>query len=194
MMLPLLKAHTQDLHQRVEQLLAIMADPLPAELYHQQLRQLYRLYNPLEARLSALPLPDALGWPGRLKAPLLEQDLSVLRLSVPDPLPAAALPELPSVAHALGCLYVLEGSTLGGQLIGRHLSRQLQLTAEHGAAFFNSYGVRVGPMWKAFGQVLEQHAAEHGGQAEMLTGALQTFHAFESVLMDAPIPAGAADD
>ena len=50
------------------------------------------------------------------------------------------LPLVETFAQTLGCPYVLEGATLGGQVVGRHLRENLNLSPENGAAFFNSYG------------------------------------------------------
>ena len=61
------------------------------------------------------------------------------------------LPALNDFAEALGCIYVFEGATLGGQFIAGHLRRNFGLTPENGAAFFNSSGERVGQMWESFG-------------------------------------------
>ena len=48
-------------------------------------------------------------------------------------------------------MYVLEGSTLGGAIIARHVERELGLQVDTGCAFFRSYGRNVGRMWKEFG-------------------------------------------
>lgn len=59
-------------------------------------------------------------------------------------------PLLDTIPRALGCAYVLEGATLGGAVILRHLGRTLGVTRERGGAFFGSYGSASGPMWKEF--------------------------------------------
>jgi heme oxygenase len=45
------------------------------------------------------------------------------------------LPDIEDWPRMLGCLYVLEGATLGGQIISRHLQRTLHIDAINGAAF-----------------------------------------------------------
>jgi heme oxygenase len=52
-------------------------------------------------------------------------------------------------------LYVLEGSTLGGQILTRQIHDQLGFTPEYGCQFFSRYGPRVYEMWKTFGQKAE---------------------------------------
>ncbi len=70
---------------------------------------------------------------------------------------------LPDLAQALGCLYVLEGATLGGQVLSRRSAEPFGFTRAHGCAFFHRYGDQVGPLWQACCSVLndtlmtEQH-------------------------------------
>ena len=61
---------------------------------------------------------------------------------------------MPNRAAALGAMYVVEGSTLGGAIIARQVERALGLTTESGCAYFRSYGPAISPMWKSFGAVL----------------------------------------
>ena len=124
--------------------------------YWQLIARVYGFYEPLEAGLSAL-----LDWRAvpydfqqRLKTPLLVRNLQALGLSETE---RAALPrchDLPALAgfgSALGYLYVLEGATLGGQIIARHCNTAFQLTPENGLAFYHGYGPETGPRWKEFG-------------------------------------------
>jgi heme oxygenase len=58
------------------------------------------------------------------------------------------LPVINSLGRLVGALYVLEGSTLGGQLISRQLNQHLGLTLNTGARFLrlwrtNSHDVAV---------------------------------------------------
>src|SRR5688500_12649722 len=90
---------------------------------------------------------------GRAKTGWLEADLeffgydAVQRSRLPR---ASALPSTSSRAEILGASYVLEGSTLGGQIIVRHLRKTLQLAGPEGFRFFNSYGDCVNSQWQAF--------------------------------------------
>jgi heme oxygenase len=88
------------------------------------------------------------------------------------------VPELGSLAAGFGCLYVLEGSTLGGQVILRHVGSSLGLDASRGASFFASYGRRVGSMWRAFGEAASAHCATEAHCDEALAAATHTFEAF----------------
>ena len=91
------------------------------------------------------------------------------------------------LAEALGCAYVLEGSTLGGQLILRHLTRHFGPDARVGNfTFFRAYGDQVGPMWRAFGEALtraSERAASGTFDAAVVQGARDTFDSFAAWLM-----------
>jgi heme oxygenase len=92
------------------------------------------------------------------------------------------LPDLDTVPQVLGCLYVIEGATLGGQIITRHLLANLGLTAQAGVAFFAGYGAETGPRWQAFGAMLRGGAQRWGGEEEIVASANTTFETLESWL------------
>lgn len=187
MILAQLKADTREAHARAEAALNLLDPGLTRERYGDVLRGLHALYVPLCADLGRwLGAHPALDWPARRAAKLdgLAADLHVLGLR---PLPPRAVPGLPDEAHAWGALYVLEGATLGGQLLRRHLAARLDEPAA-GLRFFGSYGEQVGPRWKAFGAALEARCAHetatfHDG---VVAGAAQTFALF-GLLAAAPL-------
>jgi heme oxygenase len=147
--------------------------------YRGYLERFYGLYRPLEARLSRLPFADVgLSLAPRRKVPMLEADL--VRLGTdPGSLPVCAeLPSIGTLAEGLGVLYVLEGATLGGQVIRRHLDGTLGVGPDNGGEFFVSYGARVGEMWSTFQLALAAFAAAHPEARGALVGAaLGTFEA-----------------
>jgi heme oxygenase len=160
---------------------------LTLEHYRRHLEALYGFYGPLEALLAqrlADPLPE-LRVSERWKLPLLARDL--LSLGHDDEslacLPQASwLPLLPGVPEALGCCYVLEGATLGGQIILRHLQRHFVGIPAGDFAFFRAYGDDVGLMWKAFGEALNGASMAEDSllfDTRVVQGAKDTFDAFE---------------
>ncbi|GAA5436660.1 biliverdin-producing heme oxygenase (plasmid) [Deinococcus aquaticus] len=178
MILPQLKTRTRVQHEQAEASLDLMNPHLTRERYVQVLRRMWTLYVPLEDRLGTLLGPAgraALDWPARLKRPLLERDLRDLRSPLPDAPGGAGdrLEFLQAEADAWGAAYVLEGATLGGQLLRRHLGTQLDLGAG-GAAFYSSYGELVGPRWKAFGAALEARGAADADPAAFAERAVQS--------------------
>jgi heme oxygenase len=73
----------------------------------------------------------------------------------------------------MGALYVLEGSTLGGRVIGRHIAATHGLTGE-GLAYYAGHGTRTGAMWSAFRARLDGFDGE--GEA-VVAAANETFDA-----------------
>jgi heme oxygenase (biliverdin-IX-beta and delta-forming) len=149
--------------------------------YRLVLEKFWGYYRPMEGSLARFPelaawLPDL---PRRYKLPLLERDLCALGL---DDRRLGQLPlcsELPfctDAPTALGCLYVLEGSTLGGQVISQHIKRTLDLDAQNGAAFFNGYGNETETMWQVFRENLSAAPAD---EDILVQSACETFIALE---------------
>ena len=105
--------------------------------------------------------------PARLRAHLILEDLQVPAARLP---PCPALPPLASLPQLLGAMYVVEGSTLGGQVLARQLTKGgLDL-----GRYFTGYGALTGPRWKAFGQLLTA-AATPTTRDEIVQSAIHTF-------------------
>ena len=88
---------------------------------------------------------------------------------MPDDLPAG-----------FGCLYVVEGATLGG-LAHPPAGRRgfLGLGPDFGAAFYASYGPDVGRLWREFLARLAETCADEPAAATATEAALATFAALE---------------
>jgi heme oxygenase len=135
-----LKRETATLHQRLEARLGLLEPPLSIHRYRQVLEKFYGFYAPVEIRLARLAAAGPqIGFPLRARAGLIESDLVALGLSEREltELPwCAELPRLSCPEHLAGCLYVLEGACLGGQVVARALQRQLGVAKGSGASFF----------------------------------------------------------
>lgn len=185
MIMSRLKQATQTLHHEVEALMPVMRPSLSRGEYTWLLGQLCGVVQPIEARLLTLPLPASFDLDLRLKAPLLVRDLGALTQTPAAQLLPAPAPHLPGVPEALGALYVLEGATLGGQVISRRLRQTLGVTPEWGGAYFYAYGPGTGRMWRAFGEVMNRCVAP-GDEARVVAGAQATFRAFGHALGGVP--------
>lgn len=163
----------------LEERLPLLSPELSVEGYRELLRRFHGYYAPLERELVEAGRWREIGldYPERLKVGALERDLAVLG---DDAVEIAALarcgdlPEVESLAGSLGCFYVIEGATLGGQIISRHLLQNLDLTPERGCGFFSGYGAETGPRWKAFGEILTNATREEDGDA-IVASANRTF-------------------
>lgn len=187
MILQCLREQTHDCHKRLEQRLDLLDTMLSLERYRALLRRFYGFYIPMERRLGEVfsQGSDLVQFSRRRKVGYLAQDLEILGVTqeYQESLPLCdSLPIVALLPQALGCLYVLEGSTLGGQIISRHLERTHGIGIENGGAFFLSYGPDVAMMWRAFGTALTAYAAEHDEDARIIQAARETFSALEAWL------------
>lgn len=153
-----LRGATQQAHRRLEDELDLLRPPLSRELFTTLLQRFYGFHAAWE--------PGVLGRPelasitaGRRRLPQLAADLEALGMGARD---IAALPRCPGAERlgqtaegALGSLYVMEGSTLGGKLITRAL-RSADWLPPAGLTYFDPYGEEGGAMWRTFRQELQR--------------------------------------
>jgi len=175
-----LKFATRAEHDAIESALDLMTPSLSHAHYCWHLQRLYGFYRPMERILNpAAPWADwGIAINDREKSALLAHDLHILGMPAPATLPECAdLPSVTSAAAAFGCLYVLEGATLGGRVISRHLERTLGLDAGCGAHFFNCYGAESGARWRSFRAALTAFSASAPGENETVAAAIDTFRA-----------------
>ncbi len=181
-----IRADTRQMHLRVETCLDLEGSCATVDGYRKLLARMLAFHAPLEERLSHLDWAGTgVDFESRRKARLLRADLAALG-APSEGLPRAALPQLRSLAAGFGCLYVVEGSTLGGKIILRHVERALGLDAARGASFFASYRADVGPMWRAFGEAATAYCSTGPRVDEAVAAAIDTFEAFERGIGTAP--------
>lgn len=176
-----LRGGTREEHEALERELALTRDGLTLGDYTRLLVRFHGLYSRLEVSLQAWEEDWdrlCLDWQARRKLPLLERDLRALLASEVPPRPDVPLPALTTLPRALGCLYVVEGSTLGGQLLTRHFGERLRLTPETGLAFFAGYRDETGPRWRQFLETLGRELSSPARIEEAVTAARATFTAF----------------
>lgn len=177
-----LKRETQESHSDLERRVDVMNRVRTAQGYRTLLEKFYGVYSPLESEIAratseiAAWLPDI---EGRMRTASLCLDLRVLGNTCPEALPHAPIPPLASLSQQFGCLYVLEGSTLGGQFIAREVGKQLHYSPESGCGFFASHGADIGEMWHRFREAIESYAAAHSQNHDsIIQSATATFRAF----------------
>lgn len=184
-----LKQATLPYHKSLESKLGLLKPGFTPMDYLNLLKAFFGFYLPMEATFRQFPelflwLPDLRL---RSKLPLLEADLRALGMNRAeiDLIPRCArLPPCANSDAALGCLYVLEGSTLGGQFIGKHLKRAFGLDEGNGAAFFNGYGDNTQKMWERFKNKLSAAPAD---EKTAIVSACETFSALERWLYPSTI-------
>jgi len=138
-----MKQQTQHLHTQLEHTVDIFRHLSSFNDYLHVLKLFFGFYSPIEAQIASISGIDAVDFEVRRKIPLLRADLSALGMqnseiaAIPH---CANLPRLDELSRAFGYLYVAEGSTLGGQVISKHVGNLLGIGIGMGAAFFNGYG------------------------------------------------------
>lgn len=76
-----------------------------------------------------------------------------------------------NLPFALGMLYVLEGSTLGGRFILKNIQENLGLNEEKGVSYFSGYGNKTGSYWKNFLAFFTAYEAQNNAEEEIIAGA-----------------------
>lgn len=160
-----LRAATAREHARVEAALGLMDPALDRRRLTDVLTRMHGFWRAAEDGLDTWAAGDpddaaALDWSRRRRAALFAADLASLGAG-----PAAGTPALPPVDgtdEALGRMYVLEGSTLGGTFIDRHLATLPGLATAGRLRAFSPYGEDTGAMWHAFRRVTRERTSDHG--------------------------------
>jgi heme oxygenase len=178
-----LRAGTAELHIALEKRLPFFSDSLDANAFERLMQAYYGFYLPLEsALLDSGSIPVDFDLAPRLKSQTLLNDLQALGLTAETiaRLPLChSLPVIDSSATCLGVLYVLEGATLGGQILRREIASRLRLDAGNGAAFLDIYGAATGRRWRDFIEYLGSRSLDAGEREAVVAAAQTTFSCFE---------------
>jgi heme oxygenase len=185
-----LRSATWTSHQRLEKRLDVKMRFTESDAYRAHLEKMWGFCAAIERRLGRNAVGGALAdYEKRRKVPLLTRDLvalgapcdSVMQLPCCDDIPDVADP-----AAAFGCIYVLEGATLGGRTLLPLVQSRLGLTADRGAAFLASYGEDVALMWRGFGAALDAWCDAGERRQRAAWTAVATFTSLEQWLCGNP--------
>ncbi|WP_316829299.1 biliverdin-producing heme oxygenase [Pedobacter aquatilis] len=159
----LLRTETVEKHKELESLMfvnEIMNNTLSIENYKKLLTVNYIIHQKLENKLANMldtNIAEQLEMNTRFKLAALEEDLAYWKidsLSLPGLDFELFVPEK-NTAAVLGALYVLEGATLGGNVIKKHILANPNFTNhEDGLHYYGVYGEKLGAKWKTFVSVL----------------------------------------
>ncbi|MFO1092761.1 MAG: biliverdin-producing heme oxygenase [Planctomycetaceae bacterium] len=172
-----LRQRTAAFHDALEFRVASIIDNPTASSYAMLLAAMYGYYAPLEDALAQNVDLTRLGinLDERKKQNLIEADLQLFGVDAAAIERCGTLPATQLAGAALGCLYVLEGSTLGGRVIARRISSRLNVTPDSGLLFFTGYGAECGTMWREFLTSLERASADDAFAEETCQGAIDCF-------------------
>lgn len=182
----LLRQATQAEHERLNRhvlLSGLLQPDYSLANYRLLLLTFYHLYQTLEQGLTDFANRPAasFAYAPRVKLPWLQADLQHFQLD-PEPLQAAlapvCVPTIASLGDFIGVLYVIEGSTLGGQMIAKCIRQNLGLSPSNGLRFYCGYGEATARMWQGFIDFAESIADDCAQVAEAQVAATRVFELF----------------
>ena len=176
-----LRQETARLHDHLDAQLPLLDPHLSISRYRDVLEVFLGFYAPLEAKLAlASSAVSPLGLPLRLRTELIERDLLALgasRRQVAELPRCTDLPRLSCLEDLAGCLYVLEGACLGGQVIAPALQRRLGLDRDTGASFFIGDAEATPARWNRVLGWLESLPSAGARVEDIVASACATFSA-----------------
>lgn len=172
-----LKHETAAEHEAIEAVANLVRPDLSLAEYRRYLEKSYGFHLVIEAALWRFGVWGALGLSplDRAKLRFLARDLALLDGSMPVPL-CTTPPSLRGLEEAVGAAYVIEGSTLGGRVIARHVEQRFGPSVPR--SFLECYGARSAEQWKSFRVALARFATTREIEERVVAGAKETFRAF----------------
>jgi len=185
-----LRSKTANSHQLIEQNNAsqlLISKGVTIVQYAHYLKSLYgfvygfeKMVFPILKHHPLLQIND------RKKAHFIQADLAMLNQTAAQPDVSDVLfsTHYQTAAAALGGMYVLEGSTLGGQMISKHLSTVLGNAVAGKTTYLSAYASQTGTMWKSFLQLLCEAGASNSNEDEIIESAVNTFSLLNNCLSE----------
>lgn len=182
MLTTILKEQTLAAHQALEKILIshLKAIDITGD-YLKLLKWFYNFYAPLERQiLHHLPSDLIDDYRLRRKSDLLINDIQSLNgdMNVQADF-TKPIVSINNVAEALGAMYVLEGSTLGGSVISKLIMNRLPACSEANVTFFLGYGSETMAMWERFKLILNHYPLDDSQKDSVINSANQTFIKFK---------------
>ncbi len=178
-----IKTATHTHHQSLEAIIIRKIKSIKStEDYVTLLEWFYAYFGALEVQIKTHLETAGLDLANRRKAGDLANDLQSFKA---DPPAFAAEDELPVIDDhfsALGALYVIEGSTLGGKYISPMIAKKLNLEPGQGLSFFDGYGEETMQMWDDFKAFLNDQPKNETEEKLIIDAANQTFLKFEEFI------------
>ncbi len=148
------------------------------------LRAFHGFYAPLESKIEAVARGFLQGEVRRRqKTQWLVHDLVAMgdtKESIRQLPCCTDLPHLDVPGQLLGVLYVLEGATLGGQVIAEALRKRMGQDVS--TRFFTPYGEQVTAMWESYLRLLAECTTGEEAERYVLVSARATFESLEGWL------------
>ena len=177
-----LKNETQVLHVAVEQELGLPDSIRTREEYAAFLSRLLKFHQTFEANIESAKWSSdwinvEIAPAEHVRSDLIQDDL--LKLGAEIDFRRVNIFEYPTFAQALGGLYVVEGSSLGGRVIAPILNRHLKSIPTR---FFESDGRNHPQPWRSVKSALARAELLGMNSEEIIQGAAVTFENFGQYL------------
>jgi heme oxygenase len=172
-----LKTQTWPIHQELEKisLLKIMREEKDLQEYKKLLCVFYGFIYPYENKIK-MTNSDLLT--NREKSPLLRADLATFEQINLDELSfCEATTSLNMEAEIYGYIYLMEGATLGGQVITKALKANNKLSPQNSTHYFNDYDQETRRNWGDLSLDLCEKNLANTQKNQVITTAIETFTA-----------------
>jgi len=173
-----LREQTSYYHTKLEDTMlsrAILSEEVTIDQYSDYLKTMYAFVKPFEQVYFPLLKEVFANVSGRERTSMLEKDLEKLGVAgemqefIDFDTAQITLPQ------AVGAMYVMEGSSLGGRVILKQVHKTLGLAEDTGAGYFYGYGAETGKMWTSFLDEMWAFTEETGTKEEIIAGAVKAF-------------------
>jgi len=167
-----LRLHTSKSHVALEALplsASIVSPKISKYEYSSYLNLMHDIIRDTEASVFPVVSEIISDTIERKKKSFLENDLAFVNFPIKET--PTALSRKFSIPFALGILYVIEGSSLGGRVILKNVEKTLGYNEQNGAMYFAGYGNNTGSHWKNFLQMFTNYEIQNGQSDEIIAGA-----------------------
>lgn len=190
MIIEKIKVETRAYHEKLE-LVAYSSNIISGTLTLNQYKKLlivnYIFNHLIEKQISKFPelINDKqLDFSNRIKTNWLKEDLEALDTDASEYDNYFSQKNIDfNYMDILACLYLSEGSTLGGQIINRSLKINNNLKEIKNFKFYNGYGIDTGKMWKNFLDFLINKINTETDEIAMIEATIKAYDFFEHLFI-----------
>lgn len=184
-----LRNYTAPYHKSIEQLplsSLLLSQEVTLHNYRYYLIVLYGIVKEFEINIFPRIQHVLDDIESRRKSELLCKDLQSLGIEPENiiTIDPTFFKNIHTIAAAFGCMYVIEGSTLGGRLICKHLEKVLGASVTGSLNYLKAYSDKTGSMWKKFLDTFCELAVRNHHQAEAIKSSIETFQILEKWMVE----------
>ncbi|MES2661680.1 MAG: biliverdin-producing heme oxygenase [Pseudomonadota bacterium] len=182
-----LREATADAHAAIENtpiMQSLLHGNLSRPHYISLLQRLHAFHKPLENKVDHyLHGSDLyLIWSVRHKSVWLEEDIHFFKQKTISSFSFNCLPNILSIPDLMGCIYVLEGATLGALVIRKLLIEHYGYESNSGGRYYTAYGTATQNFWKQTSELINTTVtAEHDKKA-CVCSAQKTFLMYSNAM------------